>query len=297
MRSLSHKTEIVILFFAASFFLSACSNLTGGMSKTPIDPRSAGAIDLLSLAKNKNSKLKTFKGIGRVRLWDKGNFQVSRVAWVGWNPKRIRMEVLGVSGHPLVSLASDGDWVYFYIHTQQRFYKKRANTTFQNFLSLPLGSIDMIALLSGRVPIADHQSVVLKRDPVSNRYTLVLKKRWRGLVEKIYFDKKKENVTQVERFDSTGDLVYRAKFERLQTIAGYIVPVKLVISTAVGVIFELDIEKYWVGVPVSLPMFVLEPPKSTTRGRSSTNRLSSDDKASSTLLIRRRIACIQHGVN
>jgi outer membrane biogenesis lipoprotein LolB len=297
MRSLSHKTEIVILFFAASFFLSACSNLTGGMSKTPIDPRSAGAIDLLSLAKNKNSKLKTFKGIGRVRLWDKGNFQVSRVAWVGWNPKRIRMEVLGVSGHPLVSLASDGDWVYFYIHTQQRFYKKRANTTFQNFLSLPLGSIDMIALLSGRVPIADHQSVVLKRDPVSNRYTLVLKKRWRGLVEKIYFDKKKENVTQVERFDSTGDLVYRVKFERLQTIAGYIVPVKLVISTAVGVIFELDIEKYWVGVPVSLPMFVLEPPKSTTRGRSSTNRLSSDDKASSTLLIRRRIACIQHGVN
>jgi len=267
------------------------------MSKTPIDPRSAGAIDLLSLAKNKNSKLKTFKGIGRVRLWDKGNFQVSRVAWVGWNPKRIRMEVLGVSGHPLVSLASDGDWVYFYIHTQQRFYKKRANTTFQNFLSLPLGSIDMIALLSGRVPIADHQSVVLKRDPVSNRYTLVLKKRWRGLVEKIYFDKKKENVTQVERFDSTGDLVYRVKFERLQTIAGYIVPVKLVISTAVGVIFELDIEKYWVGVPVSLPMFVLEPPKSTTRGRSSTNRLSSDDKASSTLLIRRRIACIQHGVN
>jgi len=91
--------------------------------------------------------------------------------------------------------------------------------------------------------------------------------------------------------------VYRVKFERLQTIAGYIVPVKLVISTAVGVIFELDIEKYWVGVPVSLPMFVLEPPKSTTRGRSSTNRLSSDDKASSTLLIRRRIACIQHGVN
>ncbi len=285
MKNSTHKTEIVILCFAISFFLSACGNLTGGISKTPIDPRSPVAIDLLSIAKNKNSKLKTFKGIGRVKVWDKGNFQVSRVAWVGWNPKRIRMEVLGVSGHPVASLASDGDWVYFYIHTQQRFYKKPANTTFQNFLSLPLGSVDMIALLSGRVPIADHQSVLLKRDPVSNRYTLVLKKRWRGLVEKIYFDKKKENVTRVERFDSTGGLVYRAEFERLQTIAGYTVPVRLVISTAAGVIFELDIEKYWVDIPVSLPMFVLEPPKSTTRGRSST-----DDNASSTLLIHRDIA-------
>ena len=184
---------------------------------------------------------------------------------MGWNPKRIRMEVLGVSGHPVASLASDGDWVYFYNHTQQRFYKKRATTSFKNFISLPLRSIDMIAFLSGRVPIADHQSVLLKQDSVSNLFTLVLRKRWRGLVEKIYFDKRKENITRVERFDSAGDLAYRVKFERLQTIEGYVVPVRLIISTDEGVIFELDIEKYWVDVPVSMSMFVLEPPESTTQ--------------------------------
>ncbi len=267
MKSLSHKAEITALFFIVSFFLFACSNLTGDVSKTPPDHRSPVANDLLSLAKNKNSKLKTFKGIGRVRAWNKGSFQVSRIAWVGWNPKRIRMEVLGVSGQPVASLASDGDWIYVYIHAEQRFYKKRAHTTFQNFFSLPLGSIDMIALMSGRAPIADHQYVLLKRDPVSNRYVLILKKRWRGLVEKLYFDEKKENVTRVERFNSAGDLVYRAKFERLQTIAGYIVPAKLIISTDMDVIFELDIEKYWVDVPVSLQMFVLEPPKPITGRR------------------------------
>ncbi|MFQ5484204.1 MAG: DUF4292 domain-containing protein [Desulfobacterales bacterium] len=264
MKNISYKAEITALCFAVSFFLSGCTGLTGAVSKTVLDRSSPVADNLLSRVKNTNLKLKTFKGIGKVRVRNKEGFQVLRIAWAAWNPRKIRMEILGISGQPVASLASDGDWIYVYLHGERRYYKKPAYTSFQNFFSLPLGSIDLIALMSGRVPIAGHHHVLLKRDPVSGRYALILKKKPLGLVEKIYFDQTKENVAGVERFNYVGDLLYRAKIERFQNIGGYTVPAKLIISTDMGEIFKLDIEKYWVNVPVSSQMFALEPPKPVT---------------------------------
>jgi hypothetical protein len=65
----------------------------------------------------------------------------------------------------------------------------------------------------------------------------------------------------VENFYFTGDLKYRAEFKKMQDINGYRVPSRLVFSTDDGSGFQLDVDRYWAGVSVSPPLFVLTPPE------------------------------------
>ncbi len=91
-------------------------------------------------------------------------------------------------------------------------------------------------------------------------YVLTLKKRWYGIVEKIFLAEDKTQVRQIEFFNRSGSLIYRARFDEMQAVDNYQVPARLSISNGEGMVFQLEIQKYWADVPVSPSMFVLEPP-------------------------------------
>ncbi|MBW2590523.1 MAG: hypothetical protein JRD71_07370, partial [Deltaproteobacteria bacterium] len=126
---------------------------------------------------------------------------------------------------------------------------------------IPIRSRDVVSLLSGRIPIREYTSAGLIKNKLKKGYILVLKKRWRGVIEKIYLDENKSDIQKVEIFKSDGSLKYRAVFKTMQHIKGYHVPLKLVISNDDGTGFMLDIERYMADAAVSSSMFVLSPPK------------------------------------
>ena len=208
------------------------------------------------------------------------------MAWVGSIPDRLRIALRSVSGQPVISFASDGQWLYFVDHTRGKFYKRRSgNSTTKRFFSIPVKSDDIVNILAGRVSVDNFDSaVVIKNSPpggrpniTSNRHTalssqeepcshedgyiLVLKKGWENICQKIYFDANKKQVCKVENFYLTGDLKYRAEFKKMQDIEGYRVPSRLVLSTDDGSGFQLDVDRYWAGVSVSPSLFVLTPPE------------------------------------
>ena len=255
MKHAIRNTQLITILLITSFFLSACSHLKARVPGT--DPKEARTL-LLNL-QNKNYYLKTFKGIGKFKLWNKGKPQAARLAWMGSVPEKLRTEILAVSGQPAISIANDGSWLYFLSHTPHRFYKKRsAKADLEKLISIPITSRDVIALLAGRVPVHEYNTASIMQDEAGDGYVLVLKKRWRGIIEKIYLDEKKTDVRKVEMFDSSGSLVYMVVFERMQNINKYQVPLKLVISNE-DIVFQLDIEKYWADIVVSPSMFVLNP--------------------------------------
>jgi len=280
-----HLASILLI---GIFLFSSCSSITSRIPQKPGDLKALSeAGELVSYLKNQNLHLKTFKGVGRITFLENEKKDLTtRVAWVGSIPDRLRIALRSVSGQPVVSFASDGQWLYLVNHTRGKFYKQRSgNTTMKRFFSIPVKSDDIVNILAGRVSVDNFDSaVVIKNSPsggrpniTSNRHTalssqeepcahedgyiLVLKKGWGNICQKIYLDANRKQVCKVENFYLTGDLKYRAEFKKMQDIEGYRVPSRLVLSTDDGSGFQLDVDRYWAGVSVSSSLFVLTPPE------------------------------------
>ncbi|MDM8550798.1 hypothetical protein QUF72_11995 [Desulfobacterales bacterium HSG2] len=213
---------------------------------------------MLLALKDRNDALKSFKGIGKIKLRDKNIFHAVRVAWLGTRTGKLRIEVLDVSGRPAASIASDGKWFYFLSHAEQRFYKKRAaDPSLKKIVLIPVKSSDIITLLGGRIPIRDHNSVSIIKDTFG--HTLVLKAGFGNIREKIYLDQSKTTVYKIEMFDIFGSLTYRAEFGKVQDVKDYRIPFRMKLSDDKDKSFQLRIDRYWADVPVSPPKFVLTP--------------------------------------
>jgi outer membrane lipoprotein-sorting protein len=254
--------SLIFSLVAASFVFSSCAGLTDRIPEKSADHLEA--VNLLSSLNTKNQNLKAFKGVGRIKLWGKNNPRIDeRVAWAGSNPSSLLIVVL-VSGHPAIKFSTDGNFLYFLdLTTKPPSFKKISSTdaNLDRLVSIPIRSRDVVSLLSGRIPIHDFTSAGLKKNKIKKGYIIVLKKRWRGVIEKIYLDENMSDIQKVEIFKSDGSLMYRAVFQRMKQIKGYYVPLKLVISNDDGTGFMLDIERYLADVTVSPSLFVLSPPE------------------------------------
>ena len=252
-----------MIIILVAVLLAGCSSLS---RKTPGPEDLAAMADariVLRALGSQNDKLKNFKGIGKIKVWQNGEKRIDeRIAWIGSETVKLSIVVL-ISGLPAVKMASDGKWFYYYEARQgEPIYKKTAATdaTLQRIVSIPIKTSDILLLLAGRAPLRGHDSAVLHRQSSGSGYVLTLKKRWYGIVEKIFLGEDRTQVRQIEFFNRSGTLIYRARFDEMQIINGYLVPSRLSISGDEGVGFELEVQKYWADVPVSPSMFVLEPP-------------------------------------
>jgi len=263
MRIAWYDLQPVMIIVLVAVLLAGCSSLSPKTSEPEDIAAMAEARMVLLALGSQNDKLMNFKGIGKIKVWQKGEKRIDeRIAWIGSETVKLSIVVL-ISGHPAVKMASDGKWFYYYEARQgEPIYKKSPATdaTLQRIVSIPIKPSDIITLLGGRTPLREHHSAVLHRQDSGAGYVLVLKKRWFGIVEKIYLDEDKAQVHQIEFFNRSGALIYRVRFDELQIIKGYQVPSRLSISNEEGMGFQLEVQKYWADVPVSPSMFVLNPP-------------------------------------
>jgi len=221
---------------------------------------------LLSL-KNRNHTLETFKGIGNIRLWDKEKkIRVARAAWSGAETGKLRIEILDTAGQPAASIASDGEWLYY--RSLQTFYKKRSDDPdLKKIVSLPVTAGDVIALLSGRIPVRPYDSILLEKED-SGGYVLALEKT-SGDTEKIYLDESKTVIRKTVITDASGTMLYQTEFDRVKEVENYQIPFQLIFSNHEGDGFRLSVERYWANVPVPLSNFVLTPPEPRNQERNS----------------------------
>jgi hypothetical protein len=98
-------------------------------------------------------------------------------------------------------------------------------------------------------------------EKAGNGYVLVLKERWWGIREKIYFNESRSQVRQIDVFHRSGSLMYRAKIENMQSVTGYQVPFRLRLTNNEGADFQLDVDQYWANVELPASVFVLAPPE------------------------------------
>lgn len=246
---------------------AGCSSITAGRSLETQDTLNSEALvqaqaALLTL-NQQNAGLENFKGTGKIKVWQQGRLKLDeRIAWIGSKPSKISIVVL-ISGYPAVKMASDGKWFYYYeVGEGAPIYKKIAasDASLKRILSIPVPTSDVLSILSGRIPLREHQTAVLLKQDSEPGYVLVLKRRWWGVTEKIYFAENKTQVRHVEFYDRNGSLIYGAKFDEMQMVSGYRVPVRVSLTNGKDADFQLDINRFWVDVQVTADMFVLNPP-------------------------------------
>jgi hypothetical protein len=255
----------VITVLTAAFLFSSCALFKPSKELEIIPAEKAPEVrNLLSAIQSKNDTLKNFKGIGKIKVWQNGIIQVDqRVAWIGEKPVKLSTAVL-ISGYPAIKLATDGKWLY-YLETRgdDTVFKKIAasDPSLKNIISIPITSSDIVMLLAGGIPLRKFDAIDVIEDESGNGFALVLKAKWRGIQEKIYFDESGSQVRQIEIFNRSGALQYRAEIENLRSVSGYQVPFRLKLSTGEGADFLLDINRYWVNVELPASAFVLAPPE------------------------------------
>ena len=286
MNGSTQNMQLSTILFICIFFFSACTSLHHRMSEESKEFRSPSkAKAIISILKSQNHKLKTIKGVGRITfLESKEKEMVTRIAWVLSTPDKIRITLSSVSGHPMISAASDGRWFYFVSHASGDFYKKRpTNFNMERFFSIAIKSEDIVNILFGRIPFVEYDSTDLIKDRSlkgrsgkdsetaevsslnkdikrnNNSCVLLLKNKWGNVREKIYLNDRLD-AHKVEMFDLTGALVYRLELIGMQEIKSYRVPYRLKVSNDDGSGFQLDLDRYWADAAVSSSVFTLTPP-------------------------------------
>jgi len=263
MRIIRDDLRPVMIIVLIAVLLSGCSSLTRKTSEPEELAAMAEARMVLLALGSQNDTLTNFKGIGKIKVWQNGEKRIDeRIAWIGSETVKLSIVVL-ISGIPAIKIASDGKWFYYYdARPGEPLYKKipATDATLERIVSIPIKTSDIIQLLAGRAPLREYHSALLHSQSSGPGYVLTLKKRWWGVVEKIYLGEDKAQVHQIEFFNRSGKLIYRARFDEMQIIKGYQVPSRLGISSDEGMGFQLEIQRYLADVPVSPSMFVLNPP-------------------------------------
>lgn len=246
--------------------LAACGALKGSLSG---DGRpgadSAEALRQLQTLQALNASLMTYKGIGRLEVKTTDGTHKLRVAWIGAAPGKLRIEVLGLAGHPMASLAWDGDWTYLRTPPQGKVYKQATGRfNLGKLISIPISPQDIFFLLAGRLPLDG----IAGAQPFSavgaqGRQTLTLRSRWRRFpCSRVSWQGKglPESYT-IERYDRQGMLRYRAELGAFQPKDAHRIPMEVTLTAPGGRSVHIAVERYWTNPVVDAAAFTLAAPE------------------------------------
>jgi len=220
---------------------------------------------LLRLA-GANSKLKTFKAVAAVNLFNPAAAQRNtrvRAVLAGQNDQKIRVEVLGVTGGPMASLAYDGRRLYFLSHQESRIYKKReTNPDLRSIVSLPVRVGDVLDLMAGRAPIDPDASVAVMPlyDRTDMRHLVLRPNPYANGTDHLRIDAVDVVLRRLERFDGNDALVFAVELHQYRTVDGYKIPGRLLFSGQNGVRVEMTLVRYWANAAVNADLFRLAAP-------------------------------------
>jgi len=250
----------VLLLFIIT--CSACSTLSQKIHPTTIQSKTADSEILLSALSHRNDSLRTFKGTGKVNIVKDGKSYTSKVAWLGSAPEKLRIELIGSPGQPKIGFSCDGQWLYYYDHTDKAQPVKRiptSDSSLRRFTSITITSRDVVSMLSGRIPEYEYHSSEIKKAKATGGYVLVLYKRWWMGSQKIYLGANKRRIEKIERHNGN-ILIYRIEFRGVQSVKSYHIPKTVIVTNSEGNRFQLDIERFWADAAVSPDLFILKSP-------------------------------------
>jgi len=257
----------LLITCSAILLFVGCAGLRdpGAIKQVPPAPDAVMPISpdaLISNLEQANSGLDSFKGIGKIKIWNANDLQSTRLVWAGYQSEKLRLELLGLGGRPFSSLVYDGSRLYLSLHTERRFYQKQTRRAdLSRLVSIPLTVHDVLIILAGRVPLLKDAALTLEKEPNTEQYVLFLKKGWfRKRTGKIYLREDMKTVWKYELFQGKNTLLYRVEFLSHIRYGDYQFPKTLLFSNDLQTKIRIDIDNIWPDATLPDSVFVLKPP-------------------------------------
>jgi hypothetical protein len=249
---------IVAAVIAATFFLCHCGKkqyrYVDRFEVTQSDEAQAVLNTLLAA----NSQITRIKGIGNVRFQHNDTQQKLRAAWIGEMPNRFRLELLGITGQPIASLASNGIWNYLLLHTENRFIKKRISKyDLKRFISIKLSIEDLVHFLCGRLPIKTDGAGWIEKETEEDNKKLIYKERTSQFFYHIYYECNKNVIRKIERINEKGELIIRITFHSTILKNGFRIPNAITVTNGLDATFDMTIDNTWINPSVTADKFEL----------------------------------------
>ncbi len=255
LRILSVVAILSVPILSAMIFVSGCA-----VFRSP-GPHvyDAEALKSADRIKNTNRGLKSFRGIGWIYISDRAQRQKKfRIAFAALPPDKIRLTLM-ISGFPVETIIADGKKIIFLSHTKKHkiYTINSPNPSLERIISIPVKVQDVIALLSGRIPLKTFDYAFFANKGKTMSTTLVLNKKRGGMIQKIISDPN-EFVRQYELFDDESHLIYSILFNNFKISGTFKIPLRFKIADKSGRTLEMKITGYKANVPVNNSVFSLK---------------------------------------
>ena len=181
--------------------------------------------------------------------------------WIGETPGKLRLEVIGIHGQPVLSMASDGERFYAYSFSENKYYKRRIkDNSLQQFISIPIRLTTISQLLMGRIPVFPNENAAIVENETESGYLLYIQEKATGRIQKLFLDDTQSDVFKIEYLTSNGSLLYRVMFGERNIIETVTIPTGFSVSTEEGDSLEIEVDRCWVDVSVNPSIFMIQPP-------------------------------------
>lgn len=187
------------------FFIAGCA-----APRPQTDPvRDKKANNIVMSWLSKNSHVKTSKGLGWAKIETPKATNNYRIAWAAVYPDKLRITFM-LMGMPAETIIATGEKVIFFSHTQEHathhVYEKDPNL--DSYIQVPVHLSEIIAVLSGRLPIKEFDDVYFSPFDDSDK-TLVLFRKQKGPVQHITLAENSPQIKNIISTNSQGESVYQ----------------------------------------------------------------------------------------
>jgi hypothetical protein len=240
---------------------SACSQHAGRISGQSKSTALQSPSYVLDSIREKNQSITQFKGIGTIKLARAGHIRIDeRMAWAMVFPDKMRIEIRAISGVSLASLAYNGKRLSVSIPSENRFIEEKTrNAKLTKLIAIPIRAHDLMQTLAGRIPVRQNYKLLMVKEAGTYPFTLVLSNRWNTVIQKIYLDATLKNVEGFAMFNQHGSLEYQVLYKKMQKIGEYHLPSRFKIASRKGDAMQIDVDRYWLNIPISPSLFKLMP--------------------------------------
>ena len=259
------KSKLNLPSFGSILFVLTCFIFFTGCAS--IDYKNKHDFNASNLARqisNSNKEIKTSKGIGWLKIKENKRQTIYKIAWVAEPPYRIRITLIANS-FPVETIVSNKESITLFSHTGKHSLKtfNIKNPSLEDIISIPVKIEDIIALLSGQVPIKDFNYAFFDdqtNDEIYNNDNslklITLKNKSDHGIQKIYVNSK----NQIKRYIITDRKIkplYEVLFVDSIEIDSSIIPSKLIIQDNSDREVYLEISKFYKNLPVKKTTFSL----------------------------------------
>lgn len=242
---------IITLFLLTVILTAPGCVLLGFEFGKQTDPH---AEDIIKRIQAFNTQVLTSKGTGAVIMTRGGRKEKYKIAWAAQSPNRLRMTLL-MSGHPVETIASTGQWVTFVSHTgaHKPHSAVSADPDLNPYINIPLRLSELVTLLLGGVPKRPfNQAWTLPENP-----DIVFASNTLASKTQEFLTNETGTPTRYRVLDKNMNLIFGIWYSQFFSCDNFTVPGVITIKDGEQGVMELSLKNFMPNIPVKESVFRL----------------------------------------